>query len=144
MRISDLLRVKGAGVATADPGTTVGELVDELNRQNIGAVVVLDDDRIVGVASERDVVRKLHGCGEQLLNAPLSAIMTTEIVSCAPDDNVERIAEIMTERRVRHMPVLVDGRLGGIVSIGDVVKSRISELESDREQLESYISGGGR
>lgn len=142
MRISDLLRSKGDKVATAGPGMTVAELVDELTRQNIGAMVVVDGERVVGIASERDVVQRLGECGAHLLNAPVSAIMTTAVVNCAPSDNVELIAELMTERRVRHMPVMSDGRLSGIVSIGDVVKSRISELENDREQLESYISGG--
>ncbi|AEF42853.1 CBS domain-containing protein [Hoyosella subflava] len=142
MRISDLLRNKGSNVSTANPKMTVAELIAALAEHNVGALVVVEDGRVIGIVSERDVVRKLHRSGAAVLKAPVSAIMTTDVVSCVPTDHVDSLAEIMTERRVRHMPVVVDGRLTGIVSIGDVVKSRISELESDREQLETYIAGG--
>ncbi|MCW4353702.1 CBS domain-containing protein [Hoyosella sp. YIM 151337] len=142
MRISDLLRNKGSNVATADPKTTVSELIGALAQHNVGAMVVVEEGRVIGIVSERDIVRKLHKNGAAVLNAPVSAIMTTDVVSCVPSDHVNSLAEIMTERRVRHMPVVLEGELIGIVSIGDVVKSRINELEDDREQLESYISGG--
>lgn len=143
MRIADVLRRKGSSVATVSPTMSVRELVDVLGEHNIGAAVVTDGQRgVVGIVSERDVVRRLRDRGPDLLNAAVAEIMTVDVLHCAPEDTVDQLAETMTERRIRHMPVLVDGQLTGIVSIGDVVKSRISQLEADREQLESYISQG--
>lgn len=142
MRIADLLRGKGSEVASVPPKLSVTGLLEELARHNIGAVVVLDGDRLVGIVSERDVVRRLNERGGALLTVPVEEIMTTDVVTCGPDETVDRLAAIMTERRIRHMPVVADGALVGIVSIGDVVKSRIRQLESDREQLESYIARG--
>lgn len=143
MRIADLLRHKGSNVATVAPGATVASLLEELARHNIGAMVVVDETGgVVGIVSERDVVRRLHERGAGLLNASVSGIMTTSVVTCDPGESVDSLAAIMTERRIRHMPVLSDGKLVGIISIGDVVKSRIEQLESDREQLESYIARG--
>jgi CBS domain-containing protein len=142
MRISDVLRGKGDAVATVPPNTTVARLIAALARHNVGAMVVVEGDAVVGIVSERDIVRRLNEHGAELLGAPVSEIMTASVVTCAPTDSVDSLASTMTERRIRHMPVLVDGKLAGIVSIGDVVKSRITELESDREQLASYITGG--
>jgi CBS domain-containing protein len=142
MRISDVLRGKGSSVATVDPGLSVGGTVAELARHNVGALVVMDDGRVAGIVSERDVVRQLHTRGAALLDAPVAEIMTRSVVTCLPTDSVDSLAATMTERRIRHMPVVEDGQLVGIVSIGDVVKSRIGELESDRDQLESYIARG--
>jgi CBS domain-containing protein len=151
MRISDVLRGKGRDVATIEPTATVGELVAALGERNIGAAVVVGDIRtgvrtedsaVVGIVSERDVVRRLRDRGGELLSATVGDIMTRDVLTCSPDDTVDHLAEVMTERRIRHVPVLEDGRLVGIVSIGDVVKSRISQLETDREQLESYIVRG--
>ena len=142
MRISDVLRGKGSNVATVDPGLTVSGLVAELARHNVGAMVVIENEAVVGIVSERDVVRQLHERGADLLNSPVSEIMTASVFTCTSQDSVDSLAETMTERRIRHMPVVDDGSLVGIVSIGDVVKSRISQLESDREQLESYIVRG--
>ncbi|HEX4724322.1 MAG TPA: CBS domain-containing protein [Pseudonocardiaceae bacterium] len=142
MRISDVLRQKGPAVATIGPGATVHELVSTLRAHNIGAMVVTDGETVVGIVSERDIVRKLDEQGAELLGAPVSTIMTRDVLTCGPDDTVDSLAETMTERRIRHMPVLRDGRLAGIVSIGDVVKSHIRQLETDREQLQSYISQG--
>jgi CBS domain-containing protein len=142
MRIADLLRAKGSEVATVPPAVSVSGLLEDLSRHNVGAMVVLDGDQLVGIVSERDVVRKLHERGASLLTAPVSEIMTSQVVTCGPDEMVNSLAAIMTERRIRHMPVIDDGQLVGIVSIGDVVKSRIEQLESDREQLESYIAQG--
>jgi CBS domain-containing protein len=142
MRISDVLRGKGSGVATVEPGLTVGRLVGELAKHNVGAMVVVAGGKVVGIVSERDVVRQLHARGADLLGAKVSDIMTTSVFTCLPTDSVNSLAETMTERRIRHMPVVTDGELVGIVSIGDIVKTRIGELESDREQLESYIARG--
>lgn len=143
MRVADLLRTKGSEVATVPPKISVTGLLEDLARHNVGALVVVDESgTLVGIVSERDVVRRLNERGAALLTAPVSEIMTTGVVTCEPSQGVDRLAEIMTERRIRHMPVVENGRLIGIVSIGDVVKSRIQQLESDREQLESYIAQG--
>ncbi|MGH3760152.1 CBS domain-containing protein [Actinophytocola sp.] len=143
MRIADLLRHKGSDVATVPPGVSVAGLLDDLARHNVGAMVVCDDaGSVIGIVSERDVVRKLNERGAELLHEPVSAIMTTSVVTCEPSEHVDSLASIMTERRIRHMPVVSNGELVGIVSIGDVVRSRIAQLESDRQQLESYIARG--
>lgn len=142
MRIADVLRSKGPTVATVDPGISVSRLIDELARHNVGALVVVENDAVVGIVSERDVVRQIHERGAELLNARVADIMTTSVSTCLPTDSVDSLAITMTERRIRHLPVVVDDHLVGIVSIGDVVKSRIGELQSERDQLESYINHG--
>ncbi|KDN19919.1 CBS domain-containing protein [Amycolatopsis rifamycinica] len=143
MRIADLLRKKGSAVATVTPETTVTTLLAGLAEHNVGAmVVVAPDGSIAGIVSERDVVRRLHEHGPGLLDGPVSEIMTTLVASCTPDDSVDQLSVLMTERRIRHVPVLADGRLAGIVSIGDVVKNRMEQLEQSQEQLQAYISQG--
>lgn len=140
MRIRDILRNKGTTVATVRPDATVRELLAALTEHNIGAVVVSPDGATIsGIASERDVVRRMHEKGAALLDGPVSEIMTTQVRTCGPDDRVDGLRQIMTEHRIRHLPVLVDGRLTGIVSIGDVVKSAIDTLESERAHLVGYI-----
>lgn len=140
MRIRDILRRKGGAVATVRPEATVRQLLAVLAEHNIGAVVVSPDGATIsGIVSERDVVRRMHERGAVLLDRPVSDIMTTEVRSCGPADKVEDLRRTMTEHRFRHVPVVEDGRLAGIVSIGDVVKSAIDELESEREHLVGYI-----
>jgi CBS domain-containing protein len=141
MRIADVLRSKGSGVATVASTASVTELIAELAAHNVGALPVLDGDRLVGIVSERDVVRRLDAAGAALLDVTVGEIMTTDVTTCSPDDRVADLAAVMTTRRFRHLPVVVDGRLAGIVSIGDLVKARIDLLESEREQLQSYIAG---
>ena len=142
MRIADVLRNKGASVATITPETSVSGLLTELNVHNIGAMVVMSQDGLVGIVSERDVVRKLHEMGAELLRRPVSDIMTTVVATCTPDDSVDSLSALMTENRVRHVPVVVNGRLAGIVSIGDVVKTRMEELEAEQQHLQAYITQG--
>jgi CBS domain-containing protein len=143
MRVADVLRTKGSEVATVPPKVSVTGLLEDLARHNVGALVVVDAaGQVVGIVSERDVVRRLNERGAELLTVPVERIMTSPVVTCEPGEAIDRLAEIMTERRIRHMPVVENGQLVGIVSIGDVVKSRIQQLESDREQLESYIAQG--
>ncbi|MFI5587023.1 CBS domain-containing protein [Amycolatopsis sp. NPDC051758] len=143
MRIADLLRKKGSAVATVTPETTVTTLLAGLAENNVGAmVVVAPDGSIAGIVSERDVVRRLNEHGPGLLDGPVSEIMTKLVASCGPDDSVDQLSVLMTERRIRHVPVLANGRLAGIISIGDVVKNRMEELEKSQEQLEAYISQG--
>ncbi|MEB3034319.1 CBS domain-containing protein [[Mycobacterium] nativiensis] len=142
MRIADILRNKGAAVVTIHPDATVMEFLAGLSERNIGAMVVMGPDGLEGVASERDVVRQLHVHGASLLARPVSAIMTRLVATCTKSDTVDEVSMLMTEHRARHIPVLEGGRLAGIVSIGDVVKSRMEELQAEHAQLRSYISQG--
>ena len=141
MRISDIVRHKGSAVYTIAPSDTVGALITLLAEHNIGASVVVDGDTVAGIASERDIVRNLADKGDSLLQAPVRDIMTANVVTCSLNDEIDKVAEIMTERRIRHMPIVGDSGLAGIVSIGDVVSSRMRQLEQDRGQLEQYITG---
>ncbi|WP_018599267.1 CBS domain-containing protein [Mycobacterium sp. 155] len=140
MRIADVLRNKGAAVATISPEATVSQLLAGLHEMNIGAMVVMGSEGLAGIVSERDVVRKLHELGSSLLAQPVSEIMTTVVATCTPRDTVDHLSVVMTENRVRHVPVLDAGRLAGIVSIGDVVKTRMEELEAEQQQLQAYIT----
>ncbi len=142
MRISNVLRSKGATVATITPETSVAGLLTELSVHNIGAMVVVSPDGLLGIVSERDVVRMLHEMGAELLRRPVSEIMTTLVATCSPDDTLDSLTVLMTKNRVRHVPVVTDGRLAGIVSIGDVVKTRMEELEREQQQLQAYITQG--
>jgi CBS domain-containing protein len=142
--VSDLIKRKGSAVASAPPETTVAVLLDLLAEHGIGAIVVSPDGRTVaGIVSERDVVRQLRSTGPALLDAPIADVMTADVATSAPGDTVENLMRLMTERRIRHVPVVTGGALAGIVSIGDVVKSRIDELEADRDQLIDYIKSTG-
>jgi len=142
MRISDVLRGKGETVATITPETSVAGLLTELSARNIGAMVVVSPDGLLGIVSERDVVRGLHELGAELLGRSVSEIMTTLVATCSPEDSVDSLSALMTTNRVRHVPVMVGGRLAGIVSIGDVVKIRMEELEREQQQLQAYITQG--
>jgi CBS domain-containing protein len=128
-------------VATVRPDATVVELLGELAEHNVGALPVVDGGNLIGIVSERDVVRRLHAGGAALLHARVADIMTTEVTTCSPSDDVADVAAVMTSRRFRHLPVVVEGELAGIVSIGDMVKARIDLLESERAQLQRYIAG---
>ena len=142
MRIADVLRNKGAAVVTINPEATVRELLATLADKNIGAMVVVGDEGVVGIVSERDVVRQLHRQGADVLSGPVSKIMTTTLSTCTKSDTVDAISALMTQNRVRHVPVLDGKELIGIVSIGDVVKTRMEELEAEQQQLQSYITQG--
>lgn len=141
MRISDVLRGKAKTVVTTSPDTTVVDLLSLLAEHNVGALVVLEGGSVAGIVSERDVVRRLHEFGSDLLQQPLREIMTTHVTTCQPDDTVDDLMRVMTDKRIRHVPVVVNAELVGIVSIGDVVKHRIGELEQERQQLEAYVVG---
>ncbi len=143
MQISQLLRRKGPDVVTVAPTATVRDALDLLARHRIGALVVSSGDGAVdGIVSERDVVRGLHASGPAVLDDPVSALMTAEVHTCPPGASVHDLARTMTDHRVRHVPVTEDGRLLGIVSIGDVVKARLDELEQERAHLVDYIQTG--
>ncbi len=140
MQISQVLRHKGREVATIDGSDSVRSAVELLAGKGIGALVVSSDGRrIDGIISERDIARELHHRGTDLLGEPVSSVMTTQVHVCPPDASVDGLARTMTDQRVRHVPVVADGALIGIVSIGDVVKARLDELEEERQQLVDYI-----
>jgi CBS domain-containing protein len=140
VQISQLLRRKGREVVTVDSTESVRGALDLLARHGIGALVVsADGRRIDGILSERDIARGLHERGAALLDDPVSSVMTAEVHTCVPSVGVHDLAQMMTDRRVRHVPVVDDDQLIGIVSIGDVVKARLDELEDERRQLVDYI-----
>ena len=145
MRISDILRSKEADgsnlVVTISPDQSVRQMLALLAEHRIGALVVGSSSDVIGIVSERDVVRALNTRGAAVLDDAVSELMTSPAQTCSPGDGVDLIAETMTARRFRHMPVVADGVLVGVVSIGDVVKNRIRELESDRNTLEQYVTG---
>ncbi len=141
MKISAILAHKGGDTVTIAPDATVSDLLARLAEHGIGAVLVSTSTEVLGIVSERDVVRRLYERGSDILTSPVETIMTADVVSCSPDDEVDQVAETMTARRIRHMPVIADGFVLGLVSIGDVVKSRIGELEQERGLLEQYITG---
>ena len=142
MNVDGILRTKGAVVVTIRPDATIGDLVRGLRADRIGAMIVSEDGRsILGIISERDVVRGLAERGSRILEAPVADLMTRDVVSCTPRDTVKQVMAEMTRRRVRHLPVVADGVLCGIVSIGDVVKNRLEEMETETNVLrEAYIA----
>lgn len=140
MKISDVVRHKGDNVVTVKPGSSVEDMLELLAEYSIGAVVVsADGSSIEGIVSERDVVRQLVAAGREMLGRPVSDIMTTDVQTAGLDDDLVDIATSMTNGRFRHMPVVVGGRLRGIVSLGDVVKHRLEEIQTERDQLIKYI-----
>jgi CBS domain-containing protein len=143
MRISDVLRSKGSNVVTVDPDCTVLDVVRTLVDHNIGAVVVMEDDRPVGIVSERDILKLTARVPDQLAGVRARTLMTIDLVTSTLDDDLDRVMHLMTNHRVRHLPILSDGRLVGIVSIGDVVNKVRSEVEETNRHLMSYISGNG-
>jgi CBS domain-containing protein len=141
MRIADILAMKGSTVATVTGEATVTEAVAALARHSVGALVVSPDgEHIEGIVSERDIVRLLHREHTGLLEHPVRDIMSTPVHTCGADAAVDDVMTTMTLQRVRHVPVTRDGVLCGIVSIGDVVKSTIEQLQLDRKLLEDYIT----
>jgi len=143
MLVETILNAKGRDVATVRPDVSLRALAELLAEKRIGAVVVTDaQERLVGIVSERDVVRALARFGERALAMPVADAMTREVKTCRPDDTVEHLMSVMTDGRLRHLPVLVDGRLGGIVSVGDIVKSRIEESELEARSLRDYVMAG--
>ena len=141
MKVEGILRTKGARVVTIRPDATIRELVRGLRDERIGAMVVSEDGwAVLGIISERDVVRGLAERGSGILDIPVAELMTRDVVSCTPTDTVKQVMAEMTRRRVRHLPVVADGRLRGIVSIGDVV-NRLEEMETETNVLrEVYIA----
>ena len=141
MRVKDVLRRKGDSVFTISPKDTVSALLDALAEHGVGALIVAaPDGPLEGIVSERDVVRHLQARGAGVLDEQVSAIMTSPIHTADPNTTLDELMVLMTEERIRHVPVVVDDKLSGIVSIGDVVKHRIDELQTERDQLTAYIT----
>jgi CBS domain-containing protein len=142
MNVETILRNKGNWVATIHPDATVAAAVGILVKERIGAIVVSEDGKAVdGMLSERDIVVALAAYGEDLLSHPVDDIMSHTVVTCDPSDTVAALMEEMTTTRIRHFPVVANGRLIGIVSIGDLVKSRLDEAEFEANSLRSFIAG---
>ncbi len=143
MFVSDILAEKGGLVFTVTPGTTVDQIARQLSTRRIGSVLVVDRlDRVVGIVSERDIVRAAATHGWPSLELEASEIMTRNVITCDPDDSIDQIMEMMTSNRIRHLPVVRRGELLGIVSIGDIVKARLEEARNETEALRAYIVAG--
>lgn len=141
MRISEVLRRKGHDVVTLTTEATIADVVAVLVQHGIGVTVIRDDDgTVAGIVSERDVIRHVHGGGAP--GQAVTTIMSSPVLTCAPADEIEQLAQVMTTERVRHLPVVEDGELIGIVSIGDIVKQRLDELQHERDQLVNYVQAG--
>lgn len=144
MRIAEVLSSKGQDVVSVTPDKDIAGLLAVLAEHGIGAAVVSSDGTTVeGIVSERDVVRAIGQRGGSVLQEPVSGICTVDVHTCGPDARLDDLMRVMTEKRVRHVPVVVDGALKGIVSIGDIVKRRMDELEQERAALSDYITTGG-
>ena len=142
MHVRQILGLKGGSdVVTIERGSSIAEAARLLSEKRIGALVVVDGDAPLGILSERDIVRELGQRGSTCLNDEVDALMTRKMVSCAPSETADEVLAKMTEGRFRHMPVMEDGRMTGLISIGDVVKARLSELSMENNALEDMIKG---
>jgi CBS domain-containing protein len=143
MNISQILKAKGRAVATARPDATLLEIVAKLAQKKIGAIVIVGDKgEVAGIISERDVIRRMGERGEQALNEPVSQSMTASVISCQETSTLDELMELMTQGRFRHVPVIEDGALVGIVSIGDIVKHHIAEVEMEVTAMRGYFVTG--
>lgn len=141
MTVAAILSEKGTAVATAKKEQTMSDIAGILASKKIGAVVIVDDaNKVCGIISERDIVRELAADGASCLDKPCSSGMTGKVISCSVDNTINEVMGVMTKHRFRHMPVIDDGKLGGIISIGDVVKRKIEQAERDAEEMRNYIA----
>ncbi|MBM3508741.1 MAG: CBS domain-containing protein [Alphaproteobacteria bacterium] len=143
MNVASILAAKGNSVLTAPPTATVADIVATLQERNIGSIVISDDGaRVLGIVSERDIVRDLALHGSSVLTRHVSDVMTRNVVTCSVGDSVNDLMSTMTAKRIRHLPVIDRGRLCGVISIGDVVKCRLEEVESEANAMRQYIATG--
>ena len=140
MTVGRIISDKGRTVVTAAPSATLDEIAKTLSQKKIGAIVVIENGGIRGIVSERDVVRAVAAEGPAALQKRATDYMTTKVVTCRPEDTINDVMHKMTAGRFRHLPVVEDGKLAGIVSIGDVVKRRIEDVEREAEQIREYIA----
>ena len=142
MDVATILKSKGKNVVTARPDAKIAEVVRKLKDGRIGVLIISEDDRkVLGIISERDIVGGLADHGRDLLDMRVDELMTREVMTCAPTDRTSTLMAKMTQRRIRHLPVVENGALCGIVSIGDVVKIRLDEIESEASALRDYVAG---
>ena len=142
MLVRQILGLKGGtDVVTLPLATSVSEAARTLSEKRIGAIVVVDGDSPIGILSERDIVRELGRRGNACLSDTVDALMTREMITCAPDETADQVLQKMTDGRFRHMPVMENGEMTGLISIGDVVKARLSELSMEKHALEDMIKG---
>jgi CBS domain-containing protein len=140
--VRDILKKKGSEICSVSPGASVYDALKLMAEKNIGAVLVLDAGRPVGILSERDYARQVILKGKSSKETPVREIMTSRVVFVRPEQNIEECMALMTDKRIRHLPVIADAKVIGVVSIGDVVKAVISEKEFRITQLENYITSG--
>lgn len=144
MKVKEILRSKGSDVMTIEPEAPVREVVDLLTKHGIGALVVVDDSKnICGIVTERDVLRRCLKAEAPDLSTPVRSIMTSDVIVGLPDDDVDYVMNVITENKIRHLPIVAGKRLAGIVSIGDIVKSMHKEMEFENRHLKDYIKSGG-
>lgn len=141
MLVSDILNAKGNDVVTAAPQTLISEAAKILAENRIGSVLVMNGAQLAGILSERDIVRVLAAEGAACLDGPVSRIMTAKVVTCRPDQTISDVMQMMTNGRFRHVPVMADGKLSGMISIGDVVKWRLEEAQEEVRQMAAYVTG---
>lgn len=142
MLVAEILKSKGGDVFSVAPDTTLSTACAEMDGRRVGALIVCDGERVVGVVSERDVVKAVAADGTASLGKPVSDYMTRNVIFAEPGETVAILMERMTDRRIRHLPVLKDSRLSGVISIGDVVKCQIAEATHEAESLRTYIAAG--
>ncbi len=143
MNVAGILKVKGRAVTTARPDSTLCEVAQKLSAKRIGAVVVVGDNgTVAGIISERDVIRAIGDRGPEALESPVAEFMTRDVVACSETSLVDELMQMMTRGRFRHLPVLEDGALVGIISIGDVVKHHVAEVEMEVSAMRSYLATG--
>ena len=142
MLVSQILKTKGGAVFSISPDLTLAQVCHELEQKRVGALIVCDGDKVVGVVSERDIVRAVAKDGASCLTQAVSGHMTRDVVFAEPSETVAILMARMTDRRIRHLPVMVDARLAGVISIGDVVKCQIAEAQHEADSLRSYIAAG--
>lgn len=142
MFVAEILKTKGSAVFSITPDVTVAEACQELEQKRVGALVVCDGDRVAGVFSERDVVKAVAADGAAALTRAVSNYMTSKVIYAEASEQMSALMTRMTDRRIRHLPVLTDGRLAGVISIGDVVKCQIAEHAQEAESLRTYIAAG--
>lgn len=141
MKVEQILQLKGTDIYSVKPDAKIAEAVTILNEKNIGAVLVREQNgNVVGILSERDIVRRLGSRGAEALSMGVSECMTSNIYTCSVDASVDELMGMMTEKRIRHLPVTRDGNIVGVVSIGDVVKRKIEEAEQEAAALKEYIA----
>lgn len=142
MNVATILKAKGSDVVSVNPAVTLSDVAMLLTEKRIGAVLVMESHKVLGIISERDIVKSMVRIGGEALHAPVRDVMTARVVTCGLNDSVDDVMDAMTEGRFRHLPVMEDGALVGIISIGDVVKHRIAETVMETEALRLYIANG--